>query len=328
MGRKLKGWTLLFTCTAGVVDAFVLFCSCLLDDDKALAIRKEVGLAALLVLLALVPWVSGGGQQICDQEKAPVLTLLDVGQESSSVIETPNGVVLVDCGSQRRPSVGSWTIAPFLFDRGCQRIDVMVFSHADADHINGAASLIERFAVSEVWVGRNFASDDQGKEALAWITPRVGGVRFLEVGDRLEFDGLQFQVMWPDTTFIGHAMGSSTLRSEGSLVPRAELGFISVLFMGDAENAASLGMHDYLVPVDVLIAPHHGSAFTNLPNLLKKIRPSHVLISGREKFSPVEVDELHAEGAEVWHTYDRGAIRVSGHKGTVKVAPWMDERNE
>src|SRR5262247_2743356 len=80
------------------------------------------------------------------------VTFLDVGQGDAAVLETPSGKVLVvDTGGlspEGNDDAGRRVVTPFLKHRGCNHIDLLLLTHPHADHIGGAATLLERFPVS------------------------------------------------------------------------------------------------------------------------------------------------------------------------------------
>src|ERR1044071_4899032 len=111
----------------------------------------------ILMLLLLVAW-SG-------MHRRPELrvTFLDVGQGDSCVIESPSGKVLViDTGRismDGSDDQGRETVAPFLRSRGINRIDMLLLTHPDADHVGGAASILDRFPVDVLLLnGQSFDS--------------------------------------------------------------------------------------------------------------------------------------------------------------------------
>ena len=90
------------------------------------------------------------------------VTTLDVGQGDAIVIRFPNGAtMLVDAGGRSSGSfdIGARVVGPALRARGIRRLDYLVVTHADADHIGGAVSVVEEFTPVEVWTGVPVAGD-------------------------------------------------------------------------------------------------------------------------------------------------------------------------
>ena len=104
------------------------------------------------------------------------VTTLDVGQGDAIVVRFPNGAtMLVDAGGRSSGSfdIGARVVGPALRARGIRRLDYLVVTHADADHIGGAASVVEEFTPAEVWTGVPVAGD-AGTAALRRAVDGVG----------------------------------------------------------------------------------------------------------------------------------------------------------
>jgi len=111
----------------------------------------------LALLLPLVAVLGLGGVAKRRTPDVPRLAVLDVGRGSCAVLERPDGRVLMfDCGSLDHEDPGASVAAPYLWHRGITRIDTLVLSHPDLDHVNGARSIIERFRPTRVLITRAF----------------------------------------------------------------------------------------------------------------------------------------------------------------------------
>src|SRR5262249_43342101 len=116
------------------------------------------GLAALVALLIWAPFPP----RIARNRLA--MTRIDVGPGDRILLTFPNGkLVLVDGGGiptfgRRAPAqmnIGDDVVSPYLWDRSIRNIDVMVSTHAHADHIGGLPALMENFHAKELWTGAN-----------------------------------------------------------------------------------------------------------------------------------------------------------------------------
>src|SRR6185295_10678194 len=88
---------------------------------------------------------------------APFLAVLDVGRGSCAYLEWPDGRnLMVDCGSLNARDPGASIAAPYLWSRGVTRLDTLVLTHPDSDHVNGADSVIRRMHVRQLIVTRAF----------------------------------------------------------------------------------------------------------------------------------------------------------------------------
>jgi competence protein ComEC len=107
----------------------------------------SVGWVCVLILAGAAP----------RQQESLHCTFLDVGHGGCTVLELADGrVLLYDAGAIRGPDVAERIIVPFLWQRGIHHIDAVILSHADLDHFNGLAGLVERIAVGRVLLADSF----------------------------------------------------------------------------------------------------------------------------------------------------------------------------
>ncbi|MFQ5481011.1 MAG: DNA internalization-related competence protein ComEC/Rec2 [Thermodesulfobacteriota bacterium] len=248
------------------------------------------------------------------------VTFISVGQGDAALIEFPHGkVMLLDGGGFKGKGFGTGRniIAPLLRYKKIKRIDYMVLSHAQQDHMGGFRYLADNFPVGAFWwngVGElgllNGALADNG------IAISVLG------GDKktLDIDGVE--VLIPHLVSYPGA-GSN----DSSLVVRLRYGARSFLFPGDMEARGEgyLVKMKHDISADVLKAPHHGSKTSSTMGFLKAVRPELTVISvGRGNylgFPERESLENYARaGIKVLRTDRDGAVEVStdGSDLTVK----------
>jgi competence protein ComEC len=234
-------------------------------------------------------------------------TVLAVGHGSCAVLELPDGrVLLYDAGSIAGPEVAVRQIAPFLWDRGITRLDEVYVSHADLDHFNGLPALMERFAVAQVSITPTFfAKDERGIHRVAdELTARRIPLRVLSAGQQLDAGGVAIQVLHPP------AQGPEGTENARSLVLLIRYAGKTLLLTGDLEEPGLSMVLDQRPPsVDVLLAPHHGSAASNTERFAAWARPKLVISSeGREPGR--RVDPYTQQGALLWRTSREGAVRI------------------
>ena len=209
---------------------------------------------------------------------APFLAVLDVGRGSCAYLEWPDGRnLMVDCGSLNARDPGASIAAPYLWSRGVTRLDTLVLSHTDADHVNGADSLIRMMKVRRVIVTRAF-------EGRSW--PSGVEVVVIERANQPERRG--------DLEFLGppvwEKFGRTVPPNETSIVLRAA----DVLFPGDIEER---GVEELLALPDVrarwLLMPHHGKFFRQHREFVRRVGPETILVSAPEGyFSAKVIDAL------------------------------------
>jgi competence protein ComEC len=213
------------------------------------------------------------------------MTVVDVGQGDSILLTFPDGkLMLVDGGGipafgHHAPSqmdIGEDVVSPYLWNRSIGRIDVMVCTHAHADHIGGLPSLLENFHAGQLWTGAN-------SENPAWCALRArarrDGVRIVPLhrGQRFSYGGAQFEVLAPALDYVP----KETPHNNDSLAFRVTFGRHSFLLSGDIERQieAELVEEGLLHRTDVLKVPHHGSKTSSTAAFLDLLRPAFAVMS-------------------------------------------------
>jgi competence protein ComEC len=202
------------------------------------------------------------------------LTVLDVGQGDGSVVELPDGrVLVVDAGGFAGSDfdTGSAIVSPFLATRKIATIDALVMTHAHPDHSGGLASLLWRRPRELWWNGEPGAGLEWFRLAGAMAASGVP-IRTLGAGDTVG-DGVT--VVHPP-----HGWPSPSL-NDGSLVLRVRHGDVAFLLTGDAEAAAEAQMLSGGAALDAVAVkvPHHGSRTSSGPRFVAAVSPRIAVIS-------------------------------------------------
>ncbi len=191
------------------------------------------------------------------------LSVLDVGQGLAAVVQTRHHALLFDAGPAFGPgSDSSRIILPYLRASGITRLDAMILSHEDMDHIGGAISVLDSVPVG--WV---LSSLPEANPVLL----HAGIHLRCRAGESWEWDGVRFDILSPGT------LGRGT-RNERSCVLRAASKSDSILIAGDIErHAADRLARSSSLESEVLVAPHHGAKSSE--NFAKVISPRCVVFS-------------------------------------------------
>jgi competence protein ComEC len=208
--------------------------------------------------------------------ETPLLAVLDVGRGSCAYLEWPDGRnLMVDCGSLNARDPGASIAAPYLWSRGITRLDTLVLTHPDADHVNGADSLIRRMHVRQLIVTRAF-------DGRTW-PPGVEVVTMERANEPVRRGDLEF--LGPP---VWEKFGRGVPPNETSIVLRAA----NVLFPGDIEER---GVEELLTLPDVrarvLLLPHHGKFHRQHRELVQRVAPEIILVSAPEGYSSPKVLE-------------------------------------
>ena len=174
------------------------------------------------------------------------VTYLDVGQGDATVIELPDGqIVLIDAGaSYSRFDMGRAVVGPYLWDRGIHRIDHIIATHPQWDHVGGLPWVIKTFDVGHYWSNgvkrekqffrrvQNALVDSGLSEEIAWEGQEIvrGGLCSLKV--------LNPPAPNEVTKVVRRSPQGGTKLNNQSIVTRLDCGNHSFLFTADAEQEA------------------------------------------------------------------------------------------
>jgi len=180
-----------------------------------IAARKVLGLrvfhitvAALLLAAAFLT----SGAIASHRHTELRVTVLDVGHGLSVFCEFPDGRNLLYDAGGMDGDAGEHVVAPFLWSEQVGRIDALVLSHPDADHINGVPALIERFAIGTVCVNEGFGESELGGRLLRILGERGLKVDELAAGARLVgYREVDVQVLSPVTRCLRKACSGRTI---------------------------------------------------------------------------------------------------------------------
>lgn len=262
----------------------------------------------LLGLIAIVVWAAVLRPAPCG---ALDLYFLDVGQGDSIVCRFPNGrIMVIDAG---KPACGARVVAPFLETLGVRKIDCLIATHGDQDHVGGMPHLIEHFGVRAFYAG-----SDPGRGAFDPV------LAALEKSSALRFE------LHPGQTLDG--FGGAEIRALGSLPGTTgndasvglwiRYGETECLLTGDLEmpGETELLAMGLLGDVEVLKAGHHGSKSSSSTAFLGAVRPELAVISVGERNAyghpaPEVLERLGDAGAQILRTDQMGAlwIHTDGH---------------
>ena len=288
--------------------------------------RAAAAATALAVLIAWPATAARGGRGALE------VHVIDVGQGDAIALRTPGGAwLLIDAG----PRTGTWdagarTVAPYLLRQGVRRLEALVVTHPDADHIGGVSAVESRIPVARIVdPGRVFGKEMHADLLIDAATDRrtwLGG----EAGRALEIDGVRLEFLHPAPD-IG-----DWETNEMSVVIRLQWRDFTMLLTGDAGAPAERAILEHArrsgtlarLDVDVLKVGHHGSRSSTTPEFLAAVRPELALIPvGRNNRyghpHPTVVRRLEEADVDILRTDRHGTIvlRLEPHRPlTVRTA--------
>lgn len=231
---------------------------------------------------------------------------LDVGQGDATLLKCGESVMLIDTGTDDKGTA----IQNYLKKQGVTKLDYLILTHPDADHIGSSDVIITKFEIDNVFMS-DFTKDNktynQMIEALEyknykWETP--------ELGNDYALGDATFKMIGP--------VGTYNDPNNSSLSIIVEHGNNTFLFTGDAEEEAEndLVNGEYLKDVDVYHVGHHGSRSSSSSAFMDVILPEYAVISCGEDNSyghphAQTLNAFRSMGVSVYRTDEQGVIVVS-----------------
>ena len=228
------------------------------------------------------------------------VTVLDVGQGQSILLQSEGRTYLVDCGGDYADAAAD-LVADTLLSQGITRLDGIILTHYDDDHAAGVEYLLTRMDTDYLFLP-DTEDNGVGDTISALTTGQV--IRVWENVD-VTFGGAKLTIFGPIYS------GSS---NENSLCILFEAGDYAILITGDrsAFGERMLLRKADLPQVDLLIAGHHGSKTSTSQELLEAVRPYTVIISvGENSYghpSDEVLERLEKYGCTVYRTDEHGTI--------------------
>jgi competence protein ComEC len=271
-----------------------------------LARRPRIAVIGACAALAAI-----GGAQVLSGAPAPprafTVTFLAVGQGDATLAQAPGGyTALVDGGPPEAD------VAAMLRARGVTRLDVIVLTHAQADHEGGLETVLGEFPVDVMLDGGNLSDGARHRRILALA--RARGVRVVPAaaGERLRLGRfLRLDVLSPHS-----ALDPARGRDPNTRAAVLQLSYrgLDVLLPADAESDVTAPLA--LRRVEVLKVAHHGSADEGLGALIERLRPVAAVIpvGAANRYGhphPATLAALRAAVPRVYRTDRDGAVTLT-----------------
>lgn len=233
-------------------------------------------------------------------------TLLDVGQGLSAVARTRNHTLVFDSGARFSENfdTGEAVVTPFLRSVGVTRLDTLIISHGDNDHIGGAPSILQEMVVKRVLSGVPHHTLLSISKSRAEQCVR---------GQTWQWDGVEFLMLNPSAEAVG---GENNHENNSSCVLLITTAAGSILLPGDIEKDAERNLLDTQpekLPARILVAPHHGSKTSSTQDFVDAVHPEYVLFPvgyrNRYRHPKAEVvGRYQALNAQMFDSAQHGAI--------------------
>lgn len=246
----------------------------------------------------------------------------DVGQGDAILVSQGEVEMLIDTGPGEAVMGCLDEQIPF-WDK---KIEVVVISHEDRDHIGGLDKVMEEYEVEKLVINGVRSGNEDSEEVRELVRELGVEVKVAERGDRIVMGEVEMEFWWPEEEQSqvlawrdGDEIGGKGEEggNEMSLVGLLSYGDFEVLLTGDISEAEELAMErmGVLRKVEVLKVAHHGSKFSSSESFLKEVRPDEAVIMVGEKNSfghpsSEVLMRLEAVESRVWRTDQVGDIEI------------------
>ena len=318
-----------------------------MGDDSS---KKLTSLLAIIPILISMGVISIGDDQVTatlEAETEPTtsenndwLTVTYLSFEypgDSTLIEFPNeSVIIIDGGERFKSPVK--TIKSILEERGIEKIDLMILTHGDSDHVGGLKNLLEdqywKDNVSEVWTSayghhttKTYKSFFENIRSSSIPQHNVTNAITSDQNDLLnsfESEFMEIEIIGPPEIPIPSSSKHADTKNSNSIITKLSYGDVSFLFPGDSTWTTERWLKEssYDIDVDILSASHHGSKYASgwdadgayEPTFIESVSPRVVIYS-------VDPSEDQSE-----HSNERSIDEHNkhGHPHTETITRWSD----
>ena len=267
-----------------------------------------------------------------------IVTYLDVGQGNAALIQFPgNKRMLIDGGGFPTDhfDVGRMVVAPFLWCSKINRVDYIVLTHPQADHMNGLRFIASHFRPKEFWYNGDRVENAGFMGLMEIIDEKKVKIRSPhDLKGSMSISGVGIRVLHPLPEGDNEKEKDTSFKlNDNSLVLKFSYRGLSLLFPGDLESqgeAVLVSRAGSLLKSHVLLAPHHASSTSCSRLFLQKVAPRICIISSgsgnRFGFPHKEtIQRLKAIGCKTIRIDKVGAVKVSLGPKSIQIRSFLEK---
>lgn len=277
--------------------------------------NRKKHILRLLLMLGLVTLL-GTGCGSSDFEREEMVSLgaaeesmdmevhfIDVGQGDATLVKADGHYMLIDAGENDKGT----KVQNYLQKQGVDKLDYLILTHTDADHIGGADVIINKFAIDTLFLS-DFKKDNKTyEELMGAIAYKNLSYSTPEVGMEYPLGNAAFTIVAPNKAYNDP--------NNSSIALLLSSGDISFLFTGDCEEEAEADIMNNGIPIDcdVYKLGHHGSRTASGRAFLEAVSPAYAVVSceadnsyGHPHAEPL--NHLREMGVKLFRTDEQGSI--------------------
>lgn len=228
---------------------------------------------------------------------------IDVGQGDATLIKAAGHYMLIDAGENDKGTA----VQLYLQKQGVDKLDYLILTHADSDHIGGADVIISKFDIDTIFFGDYYKTNSTYKDVVNAMEYREMTYSIPTVGEEYSLGNATFTILAPNKTYDN--------ANNSSIALLLRNGDNTFLFTGDCEEEAEFDIlaNGMDIDCDVYKLGHHGSSDASHPAFLEAITPAYGVIScgeGNDYGHPhaEPLNNLRALGVQIFRTDEQGSI--------------------
>jgi len=240
-------------------------------------------------------------------ESSMTVTYLSVGKADCILIESDGMKVMIDTGYDET----GYEVCNYLEKKRIEKLDYLILSHSDNDHIGGSDKILERIQVNKVLESTNVVDSEQYKEYQSVIAKKEISAMTITENFYITGSGMKIIVYTP-------LLASYENNNNYSLVVKLEYKGNTLLFAGDSEE---IRMNELMevgdLSSDVLKLPHHGIGELNTVSFIHQVSPKFAVVSceNRGSVSTSTIEALEQMETMIYYTCDGNIVMTVGDKG-------------
>ncbi len=236
----------------------IIICFVIIFLPKGLKFRR-FGFISLLALFSY-------NKSLGFEDNKFIVEVMDSGQGLAIIIQTKNHNLLFDTGfsSVSGFNIGDSVIMPYMFKKNIRKIDTVIVSHSDNDHIGGLKYINKQIAIGEI-----FTSTPKQVQKIV----NINNIKTCDKGQNWVYDNINFSILHPNKSY----KLTNKKTNNNSCVLKISNGKYSILITADIEKNAE----KYLIKnaskklkADILLVPHHGSNTSSTYDFLIAVSPT------------------------------------------------------
>lgn len=267
-----------------------------------------ITLIIVFVVIGVYLLYAKSGLILCKaSESSMIVTYLSVGKADCILIESSGMNIMIDTGNDETGN----EVCDYLEKKGIEKLDYLILSHSDDDHIGGIDKILGRIQVDEVLESSNVVDSEQYKEYQRMMAKKEMSAMTVTENFYITGNGMKIIVYTP-------LLASYENNNNYSLVVKVEYKGNSLLFAGDSEEVR---MNELMelddLTSDVLKLPHHGIGELNTVTFIQQVSPKFVIATCENKgiVSGSTIEALEQMGTTIYYTCEGNIVMTVGDKG-------------